>query len=136
MKLFIFTVWIMNLTITKTRKLKKQKDTVSNVYKHWLCYLFRLLTFQTSFKNSFQTKNMFQIFKVFNKSLWNKGQSKTKTEKNDEHNCLIGFFRRQFLDGKAKTRGTALNILLVLWKLLRCWYTACFCEKCKVVKVV
>ena len=54
---------IINLKITKsTTKIKKQKDTVRNLCKYWLWYLFRLLTFQTSFENSFQTKNKFQIF--------------------------------------------------------------------------
>ena len=66
------------------------------------------MIFQTSFKNSFQNKNNFQIFKLFTESLWNKGQS--KREKNDENNCLICFLRGQFLDNKAKTRGIALNV--------------------------
>ena len=40
-----------------------------------------MLTFQTSFKNSFQNKNKFQIFKLFTESLWSEGQSQKKREK-------------------------------------------------------
>ena len=32
------------------------------VYIHYVIYLIKLLTFQTLFKNLFQTKNKFQIF--------------------------------------------------------------------------
>ena len=107
------------MTITKlTSKIKKQKDTVSNLSKYWLWYLFRLLThfkIKTNFK--------FQIFTLFTKSLRNKGQSKKNRERNDENNCLICFLRGQFLDSKAKTRGIALNIYEVLWELWHCWYT-------------
>ena len=115
----------INLTITKHKKIKKQKDTVRNLCKYWLCYLFRLLQFQTSFKISFQSKNSFQFsdFKFFTGSLWNKGQSKMKRERNDENSCLLGFLRAQFLDSKAKTWGIAINILDALWELLHCWYT-------------
>ena len=93
------------MTITKlTSKIKKQKDTVSNID-----YLFRLLThfkIKTNFK--------FQIFTLFTKLLRNKGQSKKNRERNDENNCLICFLRGQSLDSKAKTRGIALNIYEVL----------------------
>ena len=41
---------MINLTITKqTTKIRKQKDKMSNSCKYSLSYLFRLLTFQTSF---------------------------------------------------------------------------------------
>ena len=112
--------YIINLTITKlTSKIKKQKDTVSNLSKYWLWYLFRLLT---HFK--IKTNLKFKIFKLFTESLQNKGQSKKNRERDDENNCLICFLRGQFLDSKAKTRGIALNIDEVLWELLRCWYTS------------
>ena len=65
------------------------------------------MTFQTSFKNSFQSKNNFQLsnFQFFTEYLWNKGQSKKKMEKNDENNCLIVFHSGQFLDVNVKTKG-------------------------------
>ena len=99
------------MTITKlTSKIKKQKDTVSNID-----YLFRLLThfkIKTNFK--------FQIFKLFTESLQKKEQSKKNRERNDENNCLICFLRGQFLDSKAKTREVAFDIYVVLWEHLHC----------------
>ena len=106
---------IINLTITKwTTKIKKQKDTVNNLCKYWLCYLFKLLTFQTSFENSFQTKNKFQISSCENflQSFCRTKNKVKREERNDENNCLIGFLRGQLLDSKVKTRGTALNIII------------------------
>ena len=47
--------------------------------------IFRLLTFQTSFKNSLQTKS-----KLFSESLWNKGQSKKKRKSNDDQKAIPG----------------------------------------------
>ena len=88
------------MTITKlTSKIKKQKDTVSNID-----YLFRLLThfkIKTNFK--------FQISKLSNVFSQNKGQRKKNRETK-----VICFLRGQFLDSKAKTRGIALNIYEVL----------------------
>ena len=137
----------INLKITKwTIRIKKQKHTKSNLCNYWICYLFRLKTFQTSFKNSFQSKNNFQLsnFQFFTEYLWNKGQSKKKMEKNDENNCLIVFHSGQFLDVNVKTKGIVVYILEALWDLLRCWLKAenfknknCnFCKKFKLVKVV
>ena len=79
------------------------------------------LHLKTDFK--LKTNSNFQILKRFTESLWNKGQSSIKRDRNDENNCFIGFLRGQFFDSKARTRGIALNILEALWELLHCWYS-------------
>ena len=128
--------YIINLTITKlTSKIKKQKDTVSNLSKYWLWYLFRLLT-------HFKIKTNFK-FSNFSLSLCRTKDKLKRTERGMMNNCLICFLTGQFLDSKAKTRGIALNIYEVLWELLHCRYTrrfkekkCYFCKKFKLDKVV
>ena len=44
-------------------------------------------------------------------------------ERSDKNYCLNGFLKGQLQDSKAKTRGTALNHLKVLWELLCYWHT-------------
>ena len=67
-------------------------------------FIFTHFKLKTNFK--------FQIFKLYTESLWNKGESKKKRERNDGDNCLIGFLRGQFLDSKGKAIGNALNNIL------------------------
>ena len=98
-----------------TSKIKKQKDTVSNLSKYWLWYLFRLLT-------HFKIKTNFK-FSNFSLSLCRTKDKLKRTERGMMNNCLICFLTGQFLDSKAKTRGIALNIYEVLWELWHCWYT-------------
>ena len=100
------------------------------------------LHLKTDFK--LKTNSNFQILKHFTESLWNKGQSSIKTDRNDENNCFIGFLRGQFLDSKARTRGIAL----IFWKLFENSYAVdthqkiqwkkpvIFVKKVKLVKVV
>ena len=47
--------------------------------------------FKLHLKTHFKLKTIFkfQILKLFTESLWNKGQSKKKRERNNENNCLI-----------------------------------------------
>ena len=107
-----------NLTMTKqTTKIKKQKDTVNNSCKYWLWYLLRLLTFQTSFKNSFQTKNKFQIFKLFTKSFWNKGQNK-KRYRIDKNNCLMAASEGNSWIAKPKLE----KLPLIFWRFFETSY--------------
>ena len=54
------------------------------------CWHFKLhLKIYFKLKTNFN----FQIFKVFTDSLWNKWQSKKKSERSDDSSCLIGFLR-------------------------------------------
>ena len=71
--------------------------------------------FKIQIKTNFKLSNLSVFMKqVLVKSTKKKGGGDYK------NSCLIGFLRGQFVDSKAKTRGTALNILKVLWEPLRC----------------
>ena len=96
----------INLTITKQTKKLKNKKIQYGTYASidYVIYL-DCCNFKLHLKSHFKPKTTFnfQIFKFFTGSLWNKGQSKMKRERNDENSCLLGFLRAQFLDSKAKT---------------------------------
>ena len=57
-----------------------------------------------------QTNNAYIVSSFLLSLCGTKYKVKKKIERNAKTHCLIGFLKGQFLDSKAKNRGTVLNL--------------------------